>query len=102
MPSRSAIKQPRYPHTSEPRIPIRAVAREAHHIEGQNDAHLPQRDLGYQFLEPDPMGGTRCRQPEIRIDDLNVLWPPAQLQGALLESVLQTQALLIGEHLVRG
>src|SRR6266699_669646 len=45
---------------------------------------------------------TRCRQTEIRIDDLNVLCPPAQFQGALLQGVLQAQAFLIGEHLVRG
>src|SRR6266436_6667509 len=82
-------------------IPIRAVAREAHHIHGQNDAYLPQRDLGHQFLEASTMRGTRGRQTEIRIDDLNVLCSPAQLQGALLQGVLQAQALLIGEHLVR-
>ncbi len=35
------------------------------------------------------------------IDELDVLSPPAQVQGVLLERILQLQALLIGEHLVR-
>src|SRR5258708_13884207 len=47
------------------------------------------------------MRSAGCRQPEIAVDNLNVLWPPTQIQSALLQGVLQPQALLIGEDLMR-
>jgi hypothetical protein len=48
------------------------------------------------------MRGKRRCQTQIMIDEFDVLGPPAQFQGALLERILQLQALLIGEHLVRS
>ena len=47
------------------------------------------------------MRGKRRCQTQIMIDEFDVLGPPAQFQGALLERILQLQTLLIGEHLVQ-
>ena len=83
------------------RIPIGAVAREAGHLHRQNDAHLAQRHFGYQFLKTCAMLSRGCGQAEIGINDLHILGVPAQALGALLEGVLQAQALLIGDLLMR-
>jgi hypothetical protein len=39
-------------------------------------------------------------QAEIRINDLDILITPAETEGTLPESILQVEALLIGEYLM--
>src|SRR3954454_22276456 len=47
------------------------------------------------------MRGRRPAQAEIGVDDLDVCLLPAEIAGALVQRVLQAQALLVGQHLVR-
>jgi hypothetical protein len=83
-------------------IPIRAVARQACDLVGKDDAHLAQRDGGDQVLKPLAVLGSGCGQAQIGVDQLNVFIPPAELLGPLPQGVLQAQAFLIGQHLVRA
>ena len=84
------------------RVPVRAVAREARHLRGKDDAYPPERDPGGEFLESLAVGSLRSREPQVRVDHLDVIGAPAQPGCAFHEGILQTQALPVGEHLIGG
>ena len=54
-----------------------------------------------QVLEALAVDRGRTAQPEVGIDDLDVLLTPAEAERALAQIVLQAQAFLMGQHLVR-
>jgi hypothetical protein len=70
------------------RVPVRAVAREARHLRGEDYADPTEGDLGGEFLESFTVGCLRSREPQIRVDHLDVIGAPAQFGRTLLESVL--------------
>ena len=86
----------------EQRIPIRAVPGEPGDLGGQDNTDLPQGDAGDQLLEATTMLGGRSAQAEIGVDHLDGGLLPAELASALAERVLQAQALLVGQHLMRA
>ncbi len=81
-------------------IPIRAITRKAGHIDRKDHADLAKRHSGHHFLKAHPMSGTGPCHSQVSINDFNVLRPPAEIDGSLLQRVLQAQAFLIGEHLM--
>jgi hypothetical protein len=70
-------------------VPVRAVARESRHIDGENDADLPKRDSGHHLLEAKAMRGIGSGHAQVGIDDFNILPPPPQIHSALLQRILQ-------------
>ena len=85
----------------EQRIPVRAIAGEPGDVVGQDDPDLAQGDAGDQVLEAAPVLGGGPAQAEIDIDDLDVGLPPAEIAGTLAQRILQAQALLVAQDLVR-
>ena len=82
-------------------VPIRAVAREPRHIIGQNNADLTEGDLAYQRVEALTVMGTRGALSHIGVHDLNGLWGPAQGLGALSQGILEPEAFLMAQGLMR-
>src|SRR3954470_1228358 len=62
---------------------------------------LAEGDPGDQIPEPLAVRGCCATQAEIGVDDLNARLIPAEIAGTLVQRVLQAQALLVGQHLVR-
>ena len=85
----------------EQRVPVRTVPGQARDLGGEHDANLAERDARDQVLEALAMDSGRAAQPEVGIDDLDVLLTPPEAERALAQIVLQAQTLLIGQHLVR-
>src|SRR3954469_9846270 len=83
------------------RIPIRAVPAETGHFGREHDADLAQCHTGDQDLEALPMG-PRPAQAEISVDAPDIRLAPAEIESTPAQIVLQPQALLIGEHLMRA
>ena len=83
-------------------IPVRASPRQAGHIERQNNPDFAQRHLGQEVFKASAVGGTGGGGAEIAIDDGDGRGGPTQLQRARLQRLLQPQALLRAERLVRG
>src|SRR3954449_10472510 len=84
------------------RIPIRAVPAETGHFGREHDADLAQCHTGDQVLEALPMGRRRPAQAEISVDDHDIRLAPAEIESTPAQIVLQPQALLIGEPLMRA
>jgi hypothetical protein len=82
-----------------PGIPVRAVARQARGIIGEEDADLAQRDLPDQCIKALSVQGTRGTLADIGVHDLNGLWGPTQRPGPLGESVLELEAFLVAQGL---
>jgi len=85
----------------EQRIPVRAVPREPGDLVAEDDPDLAERDARDQVLEAAPMLDRGPALAEVGIDDLDVGVGPAEVTGALAQRILQAQALLVGQHLVR-
>ena len=95
----------------EQRIPVRAVAREAGDLDGDDQADLAQGDARDQVLEALPVRRRRGAQAKVGIDHLDIRLTPApaanasrfgEVAGALAQGVLQAQAFLVAQHLMRG
>ena len=78
------------------RVPVRAVPREPGHLGGEDDTDLAEGDTGDQVPEPLAVRGRCPTQAEISVDDLDACLLPAEIAGALVQCVLQAQALLVG------
>src|SRR5262249_20375749 len=83
-------------------IPIGAIARQPGDVVGEDDAHLLVVDQGHQFLEAAPPCGGASGPPEVGVDHADVAGVPAGGTGAVLEVILELEALLIGQDLVWG
>jgi hypothetical protein len=88
-------------HVQE-RVPVRAVAGEPGDLGREDQADLAQGDARDQVLEARAVRGGRPAQAEVGVDDVDIGLTPAELAGALPQRVLQAQALLVAQHLVRG
>ena len=86
----------------EQRIPVRAVAREPGDLDGDDQADLAQGNARDQVLEALAVRRRRAAQAKVGIDHLDVRLTPAQVAGALAQGVLQPQAFLVAQHLMRG
>ncbi len=82
--------------------PVRAVAREAGDLDRDDQADLAERDACDQVLEALAVRRRRGAQAKVGVDDLDVRLTPAQVAGALPQGVLQPQAFLVAQHLLRG
>jgi hypothetical protein len=86
----------------EQQIPVQAVSRQARDVEGESDADMAQSDLYDEFFNALSVLDRCDGQPQIAVDNLDVLRPAAETAGAFLECILQAQTLLVGEHLLRA
>ena len=86
----------------EQRIPVRAIACQTRDLGGEHDTDLSKRDTRDQILEALPVVGGGTAQSEVGVDDLDVLLTPPKAEGAPAQIVLQPQALLVRQHLVRA
>jgi hypothetical protein len=86
----------------QPAGATRPVAGQAGDVVGEDDAHLLLIDQGHQFLEPGPPLGGASGASEVGVNDLNAAGVPAGGTGAVLEVILEFQALLIGQSLMRA
>src|SRR3954453_5521391 len=86
----------------EQRIPVRAIACQTRDLGGEHDTDLSKRNARDQVLEPLPVVGGGTAQSEIGVDDLDVLVTPPKAESAPAQIVLQPQALLVRQHLVRA
>jgi hypothetical protein len=82
-------------------VPVGAVPGQPGHVGRKDQTDLAEGDAGDEILEALPAGGARAAEAEVGIDDLDVGIMPAELLGPLVQRVLQPQALLVGDHLVR-
>src|SRR3954447_16324021 len=62
----------------------------------------PRVTRGHKLLETAAVVARRAACAEIAVDHLNVSLMPAERAGAAVQRVLQTKALLVGQHLMRG
>src|ERR1700694_2936750 len=82
-------------------IPIRAVARQPRDLDLQEEAEFFQWDARDQIFEPLPMRRGCTAQTEIGIDHIDVGLMPPEFASTLAQCILQSQALLIVDHLLR-
>src|SRR5689334_7689239 len=82
------------------RIPVSAITSQAGHFVGEDNADLIRADTCDQFLESRASHDGPRRLSEVGINHLDMRWGPAELFRTLPQGVLQTQALLMGEHLI--
>ena len=82
------------------RVPVGAVAREARHVDRQDQTHLAEPDPANEFLKAAALRGRCPAQAEIRIDHVDIGLMPSEFAGALAKRVLQPQALLIAHDLM--
>src|SRR3954467_9398644 len=83
-------------------IPVGAIAGQAGDVVGEDDAYLLLVDQRHELLEPAPAFGAAAGAPEVGVDDPDVARVPAGGAGAVLEVILEFEALLIGQGLVRA
>ncbi|GLR99825.1 hypothetical protein GCM10007858_74730 [Bradyrhizobium liaoningense] len=88
------------PADIEQRIPIRAIAGEARHVDRQDQTNLFEPNTSDQLLEAAALSRRRSTDAEISVDDVDASFGPAELDGALAKRVLQSQTLLVGHHLM--
>lgn len=84
------------PADIEQRIPIRAVAGKARHVDRQDQTNLFEPNTSDQLLEAAALSRRCSTDAEISVDDVDASFGPAELDGALAKRVLQSQTLLLG------
>ena len=77
----------------EERIPVGAVAREARHVDRQDQPDLAEADATDKLLEAAALRGRRAAQAEIGIDHVDIGFMPSEFAGALAKRVLQSRRL---------
>src|SRR3954464_1924016 len=101
-PSRSAIRHWRWPHPSRSGYQSEQFrASRVTSVERINPTS-PRVTRATSSLKPPAVRGGAAAQAEVGVDDVDVRLTPAELAGALPQRVLQAQALLVAQHLVRG
>ena len=84
------------------RAPRAAVVREPCDIRGQDDADLPPRHMAHQGVEALTVMGTRRAVAALAVDALHGLRGPASRWRACGQGVLEPEAFLRAQRLVRG
>ena len=102
MPSWSPTRQRAVSAQVEELIPVGAVAGQPGDVVGEDDAHLLLVDQGHELLEAAPPLGGPAGPPEVGVDDPDLARVPAGGPGAVPEVILELEALLIGQGLVRA
>ena len=82
------------------RVPVGAVAREARHVNRQDQPHLTEPDPTNEFLKAAPLRDRCSAQAEIRIDHVDIGLMPSEFASALAQRILEPQAFLIAHYLV--
>ena len=82
-------------------VPVRAVPRQPGDLVGEDDTDLAEYHARDQLLEAFALCGGGAAAAEIIIDHLDVSLTPAEFAGALAQRILQPQALLVAQHLLR-
>ena len=83
-------------------IPVGVVAGEARHLDPQDDADLPEADVGDEVLEALPSARLGTRTAEIVIDDDHLARRPSENLGTRRKLVLALEALGVLAHLCEG
>ena len=82
-------------------IPVCIVARQARDFQSEHNAHSAQGDFADHPCEAGAVGGTGAGDPEIFIDDGDLLWGPTQFASPVHQRVLPGRGLAIVLHLGR-
>ena len=72
----------------EQAIPIGVVPRQARDFQTEDDSHVGQRNFAGEASEPGSLVGAGAGEPEIFIDDDDLLLWPAELTGSIGQGVL--------------
>ena len=83
-------------------MPVGTVARQTRNLQPHHDASLAQADIGHQSLKALPVGGRGSRLALVVVDDDDLLFAPAQRQGAAAQVVLPLGALGVFHNLPQG
>src|SRR5215203_1324292 len=81
-------------------IPVGTIAREARHIDRQDEPDFAEPDPANELLEAAALCGGGTAQAEIGIDNIDISVMPSEFAGALPKRILQAQAFLIADRLM--
>ena len=83
-------------------MPVAGVTGESRDLQPHDHADATEADVGDDALKADPLDRRRARQPQVVIDDHDLVGRPAERQGPPLQGVLPGRALLMVVHLLQG
>ena len=81
-------------------MPVLVGARQAAHLQAEDDADVVQADLGEQVLEAEPALGRLPAAPLVLVHDFHAALGPAQGGGPMHQAVLPVRRLAVLEHLL--
>ena len=81
-------------------VPVLVGARQAAHLQAEDDADVVQADLGEQVLEAEPALGRLPAPPLVFVHDLDAALGPAQGGRPVDQAVLPARRLAVVEHLL--
>jgi len=81
-------------------VPIPRGARQAGHVNAQDEADVVQADLRDETLEADPRCGARTGLAQVVVDDDHPLRRPPEILGARHQAVLEARRLPMVEDLL--
>lgn len=81
-------------------MPVLVGARQATHLQAEDDADVVEADLGEQVLEAGPALGRLPAAPLVLVHDFHTVARPAQRGGAIRQAVLPVRRLAVIEHLL--
>ena len=96
-----AEQRPEHGADLEQLMPVATGARQARHLDAENDADVVQSDLRNQALEAGPAFDRLPLTAEIVIDHNHLVGGPAELDGTLDQAILEPGRLLITLDLLR-
>jgi hypothetical protein len=81
-------------------MPVLVRARQAAHLQAEDDADMVEADLGQQILKTEPSGDALPAAPLVFVDDFDTVLRPTQYGGALDQGVLPVRRFPMLEHLL--
>src|SRR5579864_8185487 len=82
-------------------IPVRIVPRQTRDLQTENDAHVSQRDFAGEASEAGAFLGAGAGQPQIFVDDQDLLLGPSELARFVGQGILAGGRLAIMLNLAR-
>jgi hypothetical protein len=80
-------------------IPVRIVSRQTRDLQSQDDAHVSQRHFAGEASKPGAFLGAGAGEPQIFVDDHDLLFGPSQLASSIGQGILTGGGLAIMLHL---
>src|SRR5215470_3160830 len=82
-------------------IPVRIVPRQTRDLQSEDDAHVSQRHFTGETSKPRAFLGAGAGQPQILVDDHDLLLGPSELASPIGQGILAGGGLAIMLHLAR-